>query len=146
MARLKIRDEDSLSPETLEALEPVRMNGKLSPVYLEYANSEPALQAYLRMEQALVQGQLDERTLEAIKLSVSERTGCDFCLSVHSFKGKKAGLSEEQQLAILRSSPDVALCRMSCCTRRERLVLPTPVCWMCVWRCPRLCSLIFLTT
>jgi len=105
MARLKIRDEDSLSPETLEALEPVRMNGKLSPVYLEYANSEPALQAYLRMEQALVQGQLDERTLEAIKLSVSERTGCDFCLSVHSFKGKKAGLSEDQQLAIRRGEP-----------------------------------------
>lgn len=78
------------------------MNGKLAPVYLQYANSEPALQAYLHMERALAQGNLDDRTLEAIKLSVSERTGCDFCLSVHTFKGKKVGLDDATQLAIRR--------------------------------------------
>jgi len=98
----RLCDEASLSSETLTALESVRMNGKLAPVYLQYANSEPALRAYLHMEQALTQGCLDERTLEAIKLAVSERTGCDFCLSVHSFKGKKVGLDEATQLAIRR--------------------------------------------
>ncbi len=105
MARLKTLNEASLSSETLNALEPVRMNGKLAPVYLQYANSEPALQAYLRMEQALQQGKLDERTLEAVKLAVSQRTGCDFCLSVHTFKAKKAGLDEPTQLAIRRGEP-----------------------------------------
>ena len=105
MARLTTRDEASLSSETLEALEPVRMNGKLAPVYLQYANSEPALRAYLQMEQALVQGNLDDRTLETIKLAVSQRTGCDFCLSVHTFKGKKVGLDETVQLAIRRGEP-----------------------------------------
>lgn len=105
MARLTTLDEASLSQETLDALEPVRMNGKLAPVYLQYANSEPALQAYLRMEQALQQGRLDERTLEAVKLAVSERTGCDFCLSVHTFKAKKAGLDENMQRAIRRGEP-----------------------------------------
>lgn len=105
MARLNTVDEASLSPETLDALEPVRMNGKLAPVYLQYANSEPALRAYLHMEQALQQGQLDDRTLEAVKLAVSERTGCDFCLSVHTLKGKKVGLDEATQLAIRRGEP-----------------------------------------
>jgi len=100
MARLKTLDESDLSDETLNALEPVRMKGALAPVYLQYANSQPALQAYLGMEQALCRGALDERTLEAIKLAVSERTGCDFCLSVHSFKGKKAGLDAATQMAI----------------------------------------------
>lgn len=102
MARLTTRDEASLSAETIKALEPVRANGKIAEVYLQYANSEPALQAYLQMEQALVRGSLDERTLEAIKLAVSQRTGCDFCLSVHSFKSKKAGLDANTQLAIRR--------------------------------------------
>ncbi len=105
MARLTTLDEASLSAETLTALEPARQNGKLAPVYLQYANSEPALQAYLHMEQALRQGSLDERTLEAIKLSVSERTGCDFCLAVHTFKGRKVGLDEPMQLAIRRGDP-----------------------------------------
>jgi len=100
MARLKTLDESILSEETLNALKPVRMKGALAPVYLQYANSEPALQAYLYMEQALCRGALDERTLEAIKLAVSERTGCDFCLSVHTFKGKKSGLDADTQMAI----------------------------------------------
>jgi len=81
------------------------MGGKLAPVYLQYANSEPALRAYLHMEKALQQGNLDDRTLEAIKLAVSQRTGCDFCLSVHTVKGKKAGLDEAVQLAIRRNEP-----------------------------------------
>ena len=105
MARLTTLDETALSAETLAALEPARLNGQLAPVYLQYANSEPALQAYLRMEQALRQGSLDEKTLEAIKLSVSERTGCDFCLAVHTFKGGKVGLDKPMQLAIRRGEP-----------------------------------------
>ncbi len=105
MARLTTRNEASLSPETLEALSAVTGNGKLAAVYLQYANSEPALQAYLTMEQALVQGSLDEPILEAIKLAVSQRTGCDFCLSVHTFKAKKSGLDETVQLAIRQGQP-----------------------------------------
>jgi len=105
MARLKTQDEASLSPETLDALNPVRINGKLAPVYLQYANSEPALRAYLHMEKALQQGNLDERTLETVKLAISQRTGCDFCLAVHTMKAKKAGLDEAAQLAIRRGEP-----------------------------------------
>ena len=43
--------------------------------------------------------------VEAVKLWLSQQTGCDFCLSVHSFKGKQAGLEPDVQLAIRRGEP-----------------------------------------
>ncbi len=100
MARLSTCKESALSAETLAALEPVRLNGRLSEVYLQFANSEVALRAYLVMEQALQAGTLDAAEQECIKLLVSELTQCEHCLSIHSFKSKKAGISEAEQLLI----------------------------------------------
>ncbi len=38
--------------------------------------------------------------LEAIKLWVSQQTNCEYCLSIHSFKARQAGLDESTQIAI----------------------------------------------
>jgi len=100
VTRLSTCKESALSASTLDALEPVRQNGALAEVYLQFANSEPALQAYLKMEQSLQAGSLDDRDLECIKLLVSELTQCQYCLSIHSFKSAKAGISEAHQLLI----------------------------------------------
>jgi len=105
MARLTTCKESALSETTLSALEPVRQKGRLADIYLQFANSEPALQAYLNMESALQAGSLNNKELECIKLFVSELTQCQFCLSVHSFKGKHAGLSEEEQMSIRAGKP-----------------------------------------
>jgi len=100
LSRLKTRSPQELQPSTLEALDGVRANGKLADVYLQFANSEPALMAYLHMESSLKEGSLTSMELEAVKLWVSEHSGCDFCLSVHSFKARQAGIDTTQQLAI----------------------------------------------
>lgn len=100
MSRLAIRKAEELSSSTVQALEPVMLNGKISDVYLQFANSEPALRAYLHMEASLREGSLRDTELEAIKLWVSEQTGCEFCLSVHSMKARHAGLNKTQQLAV----------------------------------------------
>jgi AhpD family alkylhydroperoxidase len=100
MARLQTCSEDTLSSDTLERLAPTRIGGKIADVYLQFANSEHALAAYLTMEQSLRQSALTDAELEGIKLLVSEITGCDYCLSVHSMKAKRAGLSEAQQIKI----------------------------------------------
>ena len=100
VSRLTIRSPEQLQPSTLEALESVRTKGKVADVYLQFANSEPALRAYLHMESSLREGSLTAKELEAVKLWVSERSGCDFCLSVHSFKAKQAGIDDQQQIAI----------------------------------------------
>lgn len=100
MARLPTREESTLSKTTLELLEPTRVGGRIADVYLQFANSETALSAYLNMEESLRQGALSNQQLEAIKLAVSEITACDYCLSVHSMKAAKAGLNAEMQLNI----------------------------------------------
>lgn len=100
MSRLTTRKEADLLAETLDALTPVRINNKLADVYLQFANSEPALKAYLHMEASIRAGSLELRTVEAVKLWVSQQTGCDYCLSVHSFKAKQAGLDSATQMEI----------------------------------------------
>jgi len=105
VTRLSTCKESALSAETLAALEPVRLNGRLAEVYLQFANSEAALRAYLTMEAALQAGSLDGQDLECVKLLVSELTQCQHCLSIHSFKSKKVGISEDQQILIRQLKP-----------------------------------------
>jgi len=105
VSRLSTCKESALSAATLSALEPVRQNGQLAEIYLQFANSEPAIRAYLGMEAALQNGSLDEQELECIKLLVSQLTQCEYCLSVHSFKAKKAGIVQADQLLIRQGKP-----------------------------------------
>ena len=100
MSRLLIRTASQLEPITLEALEVVRNNGELADIYLQFANSEPALRAYLHMEASVRDGSLAPAEVEAVKLWVSEQTGCEFCLAVHGVKARQAGLSRQQQVDI----------------------------------------------
>ena len=118
MSRLAIRTESQLQASTLQALEKVKVGGKLPDVYLQFANSEPALCAYLHMEASVREGSLSTMEAEAVKLWVSEQTGCGFCLSVHSFKALQAGLSKQQQLDIRRygliAEGSMADCQATC--------------------------------
>ena len=100
MARLQTRDENSLQAQTLELLDPTRINNKIADVYLQFANSEHALHAYMGMEASLRKSPLSDLEIEAIKLLVSEITACDFCLSTHTMKSRKAGLQKEDQIAV----------------------------------------------
>jgi AhpD family alkylhydroperoxidase len=50
----------------------------------------------------LKKGGLSSAEIEAIKLTVSQAYGCDYCLAAHTLLGKKAGLSEEETLDIRR--------------------------------------------
>ncbi|MEE9333844.1 MAG: carboxymuconolactone decarboxylase family protein [Granulosicoccaceae bacterium] len=102
MARLATCKESALSTATVDALEHTRISGKLADVYLQFANSEPAIRGYLQMEAALREGSLSEYDLECIKLLVSEFTQCHFCLSMHTMKARKAGVDKDTQLAIRR--------------------------------------------
>jgi len=50
-------------------------------------------------------GALNGAEQECIKLLVSELTQCEHCLSIHSFKSKKAGIGEAEQLLIRQGAP-----------------------------------------
>jgi len=103
MHRLTTRKEDDLEQPTLDSLEPVRMGGKISDVYLQFANSEGALRTYLQMEATLREGSLSDVELESIKLLVSEKNHCDYCLSVHDMKARKLGLDTQSRRSVRRA-------------------------------------------
>ncbi len=105
MARLKTKSESDLSEQCLASLEPTRMQGKIADVYLQFANSEASTMAYLVMEQSLSSASLNELEIEAIKLLVSEITQCDYCLSTHTMKSKKAGMDKTMQMAVRTAAP-----------------------------------------
>lgn len=95
MARLGTRPIDTLEPATLEALATISARGPLADVWLQFASSEPALRAYLAMEQALDSGRLSPAEIEAIKLRVSTINNCAFCVANHRVKARAAGLSDD---------------------------------------------------
>ena len=45
-------------------------------------------------------GTLDARTRETIALAVGNEDGCDYCQAAHTVSAKRAGLSEEETIAI----------------------------------------------
>ena len=101
------------------------MNGKLADVYLQFANSEPALRAYLHMEQSLAAGSLSGREVEAVKLWVSQQTGCEYCLSIHGYQAGRAGFDENQILA-LRAGKAIGDSRIDCLLRLARELMHRP--------------------
>jgi AhpD family alkylhydroperoxidase len=59
------------------------------------ALSPVALESALHLDGALRKSSLSAKEIEAIKLAVSEQSGCDYCLAAHSLMGKKVGLSAQ---------------------------------------------------
>lgn len=64
--------------------------GKVPNAYLTIGGHSPAaLQQALAHNAMLHKGSLSAQELEAINLSVSEATGCDYCLAAHTLMAKK---------------------------------------------------------
>ncbi|BBS80107.1 macrophage infectivity potentiator-related protein [Klebsiella quasipneumoniae] len=79
--------------------------GKVPNAYLTIGGHSPAaLQQALAHNAMLHKGSLSAQQLEAINLSVSEATGCDYCLAAHTLMAKKAGFSSEQIHALRRGA------------------------------------------
>jgi AhpD family alkylhydroperoxidase len=70
--------------------------GMLSPVALESA---------LHLDGALRKSSLSAREIETVKLAVSQKAECDYCLAAHTLMGKGAGLSGEAILGVRHGTP-----------------------------------------
>lgn len=84
--------------------------GKVPNTYATIGSNAPAALALaLQADQVLKGGALSALELEAINLSVSEHSGCDYCVAAHSLTGKMAGYTEAQTRQLRRGSyPDDA--------------------------------------
>lgn len=98
MSRLaEIREQDATGKAAEIFAGIKKAVGKVPNAYLAIGGHSPAaLQQALAHNAMLQKGSLNPKELEAINLSVSEATGCDYCLAAHSMMAKKAGFSSEQ--------------------------------------------------
>jgi len=71
------------------------------------AHSPVVLQAYAAVQQVIAeQGTFDPATREAIALVVGTVDRCEYCQAAHTTGGKRAGLTEEQTVAIRKGEVD----------------------------------------
>lgn len=98
MSRLaEIREQDATGKAAEIFAGIKKAVGKVPNAYLAIGGHSPAaLQQALAHNAMLQKGSLNAKELEAINLSVSEATGCDYCLAAHSMMAKNAGFSREQ--------------------------------------------------
>lgn len=75
--------------------------GRVPNAYATIGSHSPgALATLLGADAALSQGTLGKADIEAIRLSVSELNGCDYCVAAHTMIGKLVGLTPEAMKSI----------------------------------------------
>ncbi len=70
--------------------------GRVPNLYAAMASSPSALRGYLALREALVSGVFSVVQREQLALFVAQENACTYCVSAHSLRGSKVGLSQEQ--------------------------------------------------
>ncbi|WP_137924161.1 carboxymuconolactone decarboxylase family protein [Cupriavidus sp. 2SB] len=99
MTRMTTNAVASASGATLEMFAGIkRAVGKVPNAYASIGSQSPmVLQAVLQTNGALKSNSsLSAKELEAINLSISQNSACDYCLAAHTLTAKMAGYSVEQ--------------------------------------------------
>lgn len=107
MARIPVHDVAGAPEASRSALAELEKKfGKVLNIHGEMAHSPALLAAYAGMRQGLAEhGTFDARTKEAIALAVGAVNDCGYCQAAHTAAGLRAGLSEDQTLAIRSGGP-----------------------------------------
>ena len=100
MPRINQIDPATATGRAKELLDTVKTKmGAVPNLTRVMAASPPVLEGYLGLSGALAQpGALSAKVKEQLALDVGEANGCDYCVSAHTFLGKKAGLSEAETI------------------------------------------------
>ncbi len=95
MNRIAAIDPATATGTTKELLDAVKKGlGVVPNLFRVTAQSPAALEGMVSLNGAIHKGTLDAKTREAIALATAEVDGCDYCLSAHTYLGKRAGLSD----------------------------------------------------
>src|SRR5262249_45581605 len=96
-----IDDAPTASRPLLEAVK--RQFGVVPNMFRLVSNSPAALEGYLGLFDSLNKGELPAATRERIALAVSEINGCSYCLSAHSYLGKKLAKLDDAEITANRN-------------------------------------------
>ncbi|GAB3569235.1 carboxymuconolactone decarboxylase family protein [Arthrobacter alkaliphilus] len=93
------------SKESARKLE--KKMGKLLNIHAGMAHSPVVIASYEAMSSAIAaHGTFDARTREAIALAVGNQNGCDYCQAAHTLSARRAGLKDDQILAVRAGDVD----------------------------------------
>ena len=94
MSRIPAIDLDVATGTAKDLLAAVKKGlGVVPNLFRVTAQSPQALEGMVTLHGAIGKS-LDAKLREAIALATAEADGCDYCLSAHTYLGKRAGLSE----------------------------------------------------
>ena len=96
-----ISDAPAKSQPLLEAVN--KQLGSVPNMFRLAATSPAALEGHLAMAGALGKGALPAATRERIALAVAEVNGCDYCLSAHTYLGRKLAHLDDAEITANRS-------------------------------------------
>lgn len=96
-----ISDAPAASQPLLEAAK--KQLGVVPNLFRLVGNSPAALQGYLNLLGALDKGALPAPTRERIAIAVAEFNGCSYCLSAHTYLGRKLAKLDEIEIAANRN-------------------------------------------
>jgi uncharacterized peroxidase-related enzyme len=97
MSRLVTIDPATASGPVKELLDKTQAQlGRIPNLYRTMANSPAALDGYLSFRAALVRGVLSSQLREQLALLIAAENHCEYCVSAHTFRGEKIGLSKTE--------------------------------------------------
>jgi len=82
-----------------------RQLGRVPNLYSALANGPAALAGYLALHDHLGRGVLSARLREQLALLVAQENHCTYCVSAHTLRGRRLGLTDEE-LARTRKATD----------------------------------------
>jgi uncharacterized peroxidase-related enzyme len=83
-----------------------RQLGRLPNLYAALANGPAALAGYLAMRDHLSHGVLSARLREQLALLVAQENHCTYCVSAHTLRGQKMGLTDDQLIRTREAADD----------------------------------------
>ncbi|MFI2367542.1 carboxymuconolactone decarboxylase family protein [Streptomyces sp. NPDC018833] len=96
-----------LAEDASELLEKTRRQlGRVPNLYAALANGPAALAGYLAMRDHLTRGVLSTRLREQLALLVAQENHCTYCVSAHTLRGSKLGLTDEELARTRQASDD----------------------------------------
>lgn len=107
MSRIDTPAAEAATGAAAELFAQIRKSaGSVPNTYAAIGTLAPAaLKAVLQADGVVAAGTLSRQDQETIKLSVSEVTGCDYCVAAHSLLGKLSGLSPDALRQIRAGEP-----------------------------------------
>lgn len=81
-----------------------KKRGKIANIYLMVAKSPNTLKTFLTLSDNLKRGEFTDKEREAIDLAVAEQNMCEYCLAAHTILAKLAGFSDEETMALRRTT------------------------------------------